>query len=174
MCAVPDMCAVPNSRRQRGATLIEVVIFIVILSIALASIMNLLTLAVSRSGDPMVLRQSLAIGESLLQEVMAQPFTTLDLDGGANGIGPEAGETRGSASAPFDHVDDYHGLTLNGVTAADGSAISGLANYNASVSVEAVSVGGIPSSDGLVVRVTVTGPDNVPVLVAGYRARVTP
>lgn len=168
------MSAVRNYNHQRGATLVEVVIVIVILSIALASIMSLLALAAGRSGDPVVLRQSVAIAESLLQEVMAQPFTALDLDGGANAIGPEAGETRGSATAPFDHVDDYHGLTLNGITAADGTPIAGLANYNASISVEAVAVGGIPAGDGLLVRVTVTGPDNVPVTVAGYRARVTP
>lgn len=160
--------------RERGATLVEVVLFIVILSIALASVLGLLALAVGRSGDPMVLRQSVAVAESLLQEVMAQPFTSTDLDGGANGIGPEAGETRGSVSAPFDHMDDYHGLTLNGITSADGTAIPGLQAYTATVTVESAAVGGIPAGDGLLVSVTVTGPDGLPVTVAGYRARVTP
>jgi MSHA pilin protein MshD len=165
----------PRRRRHaQGATLIEVVLFIVILSIALASILGLLALAIGRSGDPMVLRQSIAVAESLLQEVMAQPFTTNDPDGGANAIGPETGESRASAGAPFDHVDDYHGLTLNGITAPDGTPLAGLQNYNASVTVETAAVGGIAAGDGLLVRVTVTGPDAIPITVAGYRARVTP
>jgi MSHA pilin protein MshD len=169
------MCGARSPReRHSGATLVEVVIFIVILSIALASILNLLALAAGRSGDPVVLRQSVAVAESLLQEVMAQPFTALDLDGVANAIGPEAGEARGSATAPLDHVDDYHGLTLTGISSVDGTPIAGLANYNATVSVEAAALGGIAAGDGLLVRVTVTGPDNVPVMIAGYRARVTP
>lgn len=172
MCA--SFNATPWQRAQRGATLVEAVLFIVIISVALASILGLMSLAVGHSADPMILRQSTAVAESLLQEVMAQPFTQNDLDGGANAIGPEAGESRGSASAPFDHVDDYDGLTLTGISAADGSAISGLENYNASVSVEAVALNGIASSDGLLVRVTVTGPDLIPVTVAGYRARVVP
>ena len=163
-----------TTHAQRGATLVEVVLFIVILSIALASVLGLLALAAGRSGDPLVLRQSVAIAESLLQEVLAQPFTANDLDGGLNAIGPEAGEARGSATAPFDHVDDFHGLTLNGITTADGSAVAGLAAYRASITVEAVAMGGIPAGDGLLVRVTVIGPDDLPVTVAGYRARVRP
>lgn len=159
---------------ERGATLIEAVLFIVIISVALASILGVMSLAVGHSADPMILRQSTAVTESLLQEVMAQPFTQNDLDGGANAIGPEAGESRGSSSNPFDHVDDYDGLALSGITAADGSAISGLENYNASISIEAAALNGIASSDGLLVRVTVTGPDLIPVTVAGYRARVVP
>ncbi len=167
-----------GSRAQRetqcGATLVEVVFFIVILSVALSSIVGLMAYVAGRSGDPVVLRQSIAAAESLLEEVMAQPYTTLDLDGGANAIGPEAGETRGSAITPFDHVDDYHSLTLTGIQMPDSTAISGLEQYNASITVEPVALNGIASTDGLLVRVTVTGPDAIPVTVAGYRAKVAP
>ena len=122
----------------------------------------------------MVLRQSIATAESLLQEVMAQPFTTNDLDGGANAIGPEAGETRGSATTPFDHVDDYHGLTLTGISNADGSAVSGLEKYNASISVQSTALTNMAAGDGLLISVTVTGPDGIPVTLSGFRAKVQP
>jgi len=158
----------------RGATLIEAVLFIVIISIALSAILGVLTLAAGRSADPMILRQSTAIAESLLQEIMAQPYTTLDLDGGANSIGPETDETRGSATTPFDHVDDYHGLTLNGISTPDGTAIAGLEHYNASVTVQEQALDTIAAGDGLLITVTVSGPDSNPLTIVGYRARVTP
>src|SRR6266700_1583981 len=50
---------------QRGATLIEVVLFIVIISTALCSVLGTLSLTVGRSADPLVARQALAIAESL-------------------------------------------------------------------------------------------------------------
>ncbi|HRK56023.1 MAG TPA: type II secretion system protein [Burkholderiaceae bacterium] len=163
-----------NLARAAGATLIEVVLFIVIISIAVASILGLMSLVAGRSADPVILRQSIAVAESMLQEILAQPFSTLDLDGGANGIGPEAGETRESATTPFDHVDDYHGFSLTGITTPDGAAISGLELYSLSVTVEENALTDIAAGDGLLVTVTATGPDGLPVSISGYRARVEP
>lgn len=169
------MCGAPKAAHtQRGATLVEVVLFIVILSVALGAILGLMAFVAGRSGDPMVLRQSIAVAESLLKEVMSQPYTTLDADGGANAIGPEAGETRGSTTTPFDHVDDYHGLALTGISQPDGTAISGLEQYNASVSVTSLGLAFMAAGTGLLVSVTVTGPDNIPVTIVGFRAKVEP
>src|SRR5439155_961170 len=80
--------------------------------------------------DPMIQKQALAIAEALLEEVQLQPFTYCDPDdpnaasaqnaggctGGAGGandetrlpLGPEAGETRYSATTPYDNVSDYN------------------------------------------------------------------
>ncbi len=160
--------------RERGATLVEVVLFIVIIATALSAVLGTLTLTVRRSADPLVARQALAIAESLLQEVMAQPYTANDLDGGANAIGPEAGESRTSTTSPFDHVDDYNGYSMTGIVKADGSAVTGLSAYNASVAVSAQALGGIASTEGLLVTVTVTGPGGYSVALSGYRARVSP
>jgi MSHA pilin protein MshD len=166
----------PRAARARGATLVEVVIFIVVISIAVSSILGLLSLAVGRSGDPLVIRQSLAAAESLMQEIMSQPYTAKDPDDPTvdEAIGPEAGEARGSSSKPFDNVNDYDGLVLNGISNADGTAIAGLEQYNATVSVQSVAMGAIVASEGLLVSVTVTGPGGVPVTLHGYRARYAP
>ena len=55
--------------RARGVTLIEVVMFVLIVSVAVVSILHLLGLAVAQSADPLVWRQSLAVAESLVQEI---------------------------------------------------------------------------------------------------------
>jgi len=162
------------SDRIRGATLVEVVIFIVIIATALSTVLGTLALTVGRSSDPLVARQALTAAESLLQEVMSQPYTANDLDGGPDAIGPEAGESRFSTTSPFDHVDDYAGYTETGIYKPDGTAVPGLSGYNASVAIAAQALDNVPSGEGLLVTVTVTGPGGYSVSVSGFRARVAP
>src|SRR6266481_606591 len=73
------MCAGPERMRaQRGTSLVEVIIFVVIVSIAVVSVVSALSLAVRQSGDPLVQRQTLAIAESLIQEIDSQPYAQKD------------------------------------------------------------------------------------------------
>lgn len=159
---------------QRGATLIEIVLFIVIIGIAVGTVLGTLSLAAGRSADPLVRRQALAIAESLLQEIEAQPFGSTDPDGGADTLGPEAGESRGSGTSPFDHVNDYHGYATTGIVDADGSPVTGLSAYGVAVSVQPQALDNIAAADGLLVSVTVTGPGGASVTLTGFRARNTP
>jgi len=158
----------------RGAALVEVVLFIVIIATALTAVLGTLNLTVGRSADPLVARQALSIAESLLQEVMSQPYTASDLDGGSNAIGPETGETRSSTTTPFDHVDDFNGYSMTGIVKPDGTAVAGLGSYNASVTVQAQALDNIPAAEGLLVTVTVSGPGGYSVALRGFRARVAP
>jgi MSHA pilin protein MshD len=168
------MCADRRRAHQRGVTLVELVLAMLIVSIAVASILGVLRMTAGRSADPLLDRQSLAVAESLLQEIIAQPFTASDLDGGANSIGPEPGETRGSAVTPFDHVDDYHGYAMNGIIAADGTPIAGLSAYSAAVTVQPQALGNIGAGEGLLITVTVTAPGGASFSLSGFRARVAP
>ena len=93
------------TRSQHGLTLVELVISIVIISIALTAILAVMNRTTSSSGDPMVRAQAVAIAESYLEEILLQPY--LDPDG------TEVGENR----ANFDDVDDYHNLANNGCLA---------------------------------------------------------
>src|SRR5882724_7890744 len=176
MCGGRELVVRGQSRfaLARGATLVEVVMFIVIIATALSAVLGTLSLTVGRSSDPLVARQALAVAESMLQEVMSQPYTANDLDGGANAIGPEAGETRSSTTSPFDHVDDYNGYSMSGIVKPDGTAVTGLSTYNASVVVAAQALDNIPAGEGLLVTVTVTGPGGYSVALRGFRARVAP
>ena len=65
---------------QRGLSLIETVVFIVVLGIGIAGLAvlyNQLTLA---SVDPLVRKQAVAIASSLMEEIQLRPFTYCDPD----------------------------------------------------------------------------------------------
>lgn len=173
----------------RGLSLVELIIFIVVVGAALAGVLRVFTQATAGSADPLLRRQALAIAESLLEEIEQMPFTYCDADdanletaSGSAGcaslpdaIGPESGEGR-FATPQFDHVDDYHGYAMNGIVDQTGAAVTGLAAYRASVSVAAAALGSITagSGDALRITVTVTGPGNTSVSLDGYRSRHAP
>lgn len=178
------MCA----NRQRGVSLVELIIFIVVVGVAVAGVVAALRLGAATSTDPMVHKQALAVAEALLEEVELQPFTFCDPDD-ANAasavsaagcatpevIGAEGGETRGHAVTPLDNVSDYNGLSLVGISGIDGAAITGLGAYNATIAVSQQALGGIvPPEAVLLIRVTVTGPAGVTVVLDGYRTRYAP
>ena len=172
MCAAPD-----RVRAQRGTTLVEVIIFMMIVSIAVVSVVSALSLAARQSADPLVQREALAVAESLVQEIDGQPYAQKDPynpTGPDDAIGPEPGETRAGSPLPFDNPNDYSGYSENGIVAPDGSAVSSLGTYSASVVASQQAMGTVPAGDGLLVVVTATGPDGQPVMLTTFRARYAP
>ncbi len=181
---------------QRGVSLIELVIFIVIISTAVIGILAVMNQTSAHSADPLIRKQALAIAESLLEEVELMPFTFCDPDdvnaasavsaasctagmdqdngGGVLGVIP-AGETRGNLATPFDNVADYAGFSLP--TAADitGNTYPG---YSATVAAtrEGATLlgGGVPAGAALRITVTVTGPGGMQIALDGYRTRFSP
>ncbi|MBI5861501.1 MAG: prepilin-type N-terminal cleavage/methylation domain-containing protein [Rhodocyclales bacterium] len=174
-------------RTHRGLSLIELIVFIVIVSVALAGVLSVLNLTTSRSADPMIRKQMLAIAEGLMDEVAAHPFTWCDPDDPAaatatsaagcatpEALGAEGGESRGSAVTPFDNVNDYNGLA--GIT----TGITGTAippGYTAAISVAQNALGpgaaAVPAAASLLITVTVSfGGENL--IVEGYRTRYAP
>src|SRR5258708_28400817 len=104
MCAALDGRPVGRLCAQHGTTLVEVIIFILIASIAVAAVVNALSLAVRGSADPLLLRQTLAVAESLIQEIDSQPYAQKDPynpAGPDDAIGPEPGESRAGSPLPF-------------------------------------------------------------------------
>jgi MSHA pilin protein MshD len=182
-----------HRRAPRGLSLIELLMFIGIVSIALAALLRVFVQATAASADPMVRRQALAIAESLLEEVQLMPFTFCDSEdasvetatsavtgptgctGAPEASGPEAGETR-TALPSFDHVNDYHGLSMAGIRDLSGSAVPGLGSYSADISVAAADLGSLTAASGDALRVTVlvTGPGGTQVSLVGYRSRHAP
>lgn len=185
---------------QRGVTLVELIVFIVVVGTAAMGVLLAIDVAARSSADPMIQKQALAVAESLLEEVQLQPFTYCDPDdanaatalsaadctGGANGpndenrlvagqLGPEAGETRSSAATPFDNASDYNGLVIGpGITDITGAAIPGLGAFTATIGVANQALGAVPAADSLLVSVTVTGPGDTTVVLHGYRVRYAP
>jgi MSHA pilin protein MshD len=172
-------------RHQRGLTLIELIVFIVIVGVALAGVLTVLDHTVRHSADPMIRKQALAIAEAMMEEALAQPFTWCDPDdavaetaagtGGCTvpeviGVETVAGstDTRPSNTSPFDNVSDYHNLSTTTNIAGGGTAV-----YTASVAVEEVALNGIAASDALRITVTVTAPGET-IELQGYRTRHSP
>ena len=63
MCAARSRPAVALPLEARGTTLVEVVIFVLIVSVAVTAVLNALSVAVKASSDPLVQRQTLAVAE---------------------------------------------------------------------------------------------------------------
>ena len=189
----------PLGTRQTGLTLIELVMFIVIISVALAGIVGVFNLNTQHSADPMVQKQALAIAESVLEEIELMPFTYCDPDDAqaatatgafvgptgcattVEGMGPEGGETRYSAAMPYDNVNDYNGFTMNagngGIRDITGLPVGGagtLDAYSVAVAVTPAVLGAIAAADSLLITVTVTGPGSTSVVLDGYRTRYAP
>src|SRR4051794_24643993 len=65
---------------QAGISLIELIMFMVIVSVGLAGILSVMTVTTRASADPMLRKQAIAVAESLLEEIQLQPFTFCDPD----------------------------------------------------------------------------------------------
>ena len=183
------------SIRSRGVTLVELIVFIVIVGVAMAGLFAAFNTITAASADPQVRKQVLAIAESLMDEVSLMPFTFCDPDDPAaptaasaavctvpaNGeeaaMGPEAGETRYSAATPFDNVSDYHGFSMSsGIQDITNTTVSGLGAYSASISVAlaGTALGLTANNDALRISIVVTGPGGVSTTLEGYRTRYAP
>jgi MSHA pilin protein MshD len=177
MCAAPSRSGPVAPKRARGTTLVEVIIFILIVSIAVIAVVSALSVAVRASSDPLIQRQTLAVAESLIQEIDNQPYHQKDPynpTGPDDAIGPEAGETRAGSPLPFDNPNDYSGYSETGIVAPDGTSVAGLGTYSASVIATQQAMGNVPASDGLLVVVTATGPDGQAITLTTFRARYQP
>ena len=125
-----------QSAHQRGLTLIELLVFIVVVSVAIVGVLAVLNFTVRHSADPLVRKQAIAIAESILSEIEQQPFTYCDPDdknattatstsgcfsdtqdpspttpGTITGPFPNT-ESRYDQTNPFDNVSDYGGFVM--------------------------------------------------------------
>jgi MSHA pilin protein MshD len=139
---------------NRGFTLVELIISMVVVSIALGGVLMVMNYTVRHSADPMLQHQALAIAESYLEEVLLQSFN--DPDGG---IEPNRGL--------FDDVGDYNGLNNDGAHDQAGNAILGLEAYRVRVIVDNLAINGIT---GRRVTVTVTDPAGNDLSLSGFKA----
>ena len=150
---------------QSGVTLVELVVFIVIMGVALAGVLKVLEVTSRNSADPLIRKQALSIAESLLMEIQQQPFTFCDpedanassanshtdcatqtQDTDPSGSGAMTGpfpntESRYSNTDPFDNVADYGGFTMPNAQCAgicipgDTTPLTDLEAYSASVTI---------------------------------------
>ena len=155
------MCISDQRHSERGISLIELIMFIVIVSVASAGIMLVMNTTTKYSADPLIHKQALTVAESLLEEIELQASIS-GVAGGSPAI--QANRTI------FNDVMDYNGFATTGVYPASGAvAVSGLQNYNVAVAVSAVAWGNISSASAVQITVAVTDPMGQAVSAIGYR-----
>ena len=144
--------------KQRGVTLVELVITITIVAIAVCAVLANLAATSRSSAQSMVRHQATAIAEAYLEEIELRPFT--DPDG-------VDGET---ARASLDDVDDYNGLNDAVTRDQFGNAIAGLDSYAVTVTTQTSSaLTGVPAASALRIEVTVTHTSGERVRLTAYR-----
>jgi MSHA pilin protein MshD len=151
--------------RHCGFTLVELIISMVVISIALVGIFKVIILTSSSSSNPVVQYQAIAIAESYMEEISLQAYcdpilnTTCTF---AMGVGPDAGETR----ATYNDVDDYNGLIDTGAHDKQGNAIPSLSSYTISVTV--IEDYGTTGLQEKLMTVNVTGPATPSLALKSY------
>ena len=138
------MCAETTRRnRQRGFTLMEAVVAIVVIGVALAGVLLAVRESVRGSADPVVQRQLLAVAQQFMEEVQLKPWAAA-----ANSA------PAGCARDTFNDLLDYHGYSSSGICAVDGTAIPLLADYGVNITVAAGTLGGVAAARRITVTVT--------------------
>lgn len=177
--------SIVNARLHQGFTFVELVVFIVVVSVGLAGVLFVFSQVTKNSIDPQIRKQQVLIAEAMMDEIQLQPYTWCDADDPntetatsaagctiPDAIGPEAGEARG---AGFDHVDDYNGYTSTGVRDALNAPVAGLENYNVAVTVSNGTLFAVPNTDALRILVVVTHvPTNTTFRLESWRTRYAP
>lgn len=155
-----------------GASLIELIVTIVVISVALAGVLIGINRITRQSADPMVLTQSRAIAEAYLEEILPKNYAEPGTTGSARDNDCSAEEASRDA---YDDVGDYDGLSDSPPRDQTGTALTDLAAFQVAVSVTCNGTIG-PSGETVTakeVAVTVTNAGlNAPVRVTGYRSDI--
>jgi MSHA pilin protein MshD len=149
--------------KQYGVTLIELIIFIIIVSVAIVGVLGVMDLVVKSSAEPMLRKQSVAMAEVIMEEVLSKNYTD---DG-----------VRETTRIAMDDVLDYNDFNYNALSNPTGNRILGsqLLNgsttalpdtYWATVNVANTTVSGKTMA---LVTVSVTNPQNEVFILTGYR-----
>ena len=117
----PDPRPARRPPRRNAFSLVEVVVAMMLVSLLLVAALS--TVGTSRAGQRHAIDQALAanLAQSLLDEIMGQPYEDHDANARFGTEPDEPTQTR----AAFDDVDDYHKWVAAPPVHADGTAING-------------------------------------------------
>lgn len=129
--------------RQRGVTLIELVIAIVIIGVALAGVLLVFANNVRASANPVIIKQMTASAEEMMEEIALKPYVP------AANAAPS-----GCARNTFNDISDYNGYGTAGyICDIDGAHM--LPGYSINVTVAAPAAwNGVAQTKQITVTVT--------------------
>jgi len=171
-----------NSRLQSGVTLVELVISIVILSIAMVAVMNSFSVSINQSADPLWRNKSMKLAQLYLDEILAKKYDDSTPLGGlpveanpdCGSLGPDPGE---ATRADYNDVDDYDG-TSGPPEDIDGNSLdSSYDSYRVGVTVTCDgntvdtedTSGSVANNHGKKIEVTVTPPGQTAMVFSVYK-----
>ncbi|HEY0586377.1 MAG TPA: prepilin-type N-terminal cleavage/methylation domain-containing protein [Pseudoduganella sp.] len=136
-----------SSNPQRGFTLVEMIIAMVIVSVGLAGVLAVLSRTGAQSADPMVTKQVTALAEGMMEEIMLKPV---------KGPGTPVPAGAGCMRTGFDEIKDYNGYDQ---PVCDITGTPGVAGYRIKVNVANASGNAlaetVPDTEALRIEVTV-------------------
>ncbi len=158
-------------------TLVEMVISIVIVSIAMTAMLSAFSTSMGRSADPLWRNKSLKLAQAYLDEILSKPYDEGTPTGGIpayNSVDCDAlGSEEGDSRSLFDDVDDFKGLIDSPPELVTGE-MSGYDGYR--VVVDVVCAGGEISGAGVVpndqakrITITITPPNQHSMPFSVYR-----
>ncbi len=168
-----------EERRQAGFTLVELLMFIVIVSVGLTGVLVAFNTVVAKSADPLIGKQVLRIATATMQEVLQKSYQNDpgDADNSSSTLGctpsttPSCRKNTPADRANYNDVDDYDGYAQTGITQLDGvTPIAGLASYSLNISVDgaAATLGSLGAPNVKSITVTVAS-GNQSLTLVGYR-----
>lgn len=167
---------------RRGFTLVELVLTMVIISIAVLGVMSSLSFAVSHQSDGLWQAKAVALAHSYFEEIDARRYDENTPNGGvppcsvatvacSSAVNFDDGEAR----AAFDDVDDYDGLNDSPPLDPLGATRPGYERYRVEIDVayvdaaQVIALGLDEASDAKLITVTVTPPNGAALTFAQLR-----
>tara|TARA_B100002003_G_scaffold40594_1_gene36216 strand:+ start:3667 stop:4194 length:528 start_codon:yes stop_codon:yes gene_type:complete len=166
----PETLSVIN--RTGGATLVELVITIVIISVAIAGVVGAFSLIAGRSADPLNQTRAVALAQLYMDEILSRKYDDMTPPGGVPKYGGCSIATEEADREDYDDVDDYDAIDNVTPANADGDSLGqAYSQFKVSVSVTcAGSEVGLPDEDAKRIDITITDPSNQNYLFTAYRA----
>lgn len=147
------MIKVRCEKPPKGFTLIELIITIVVISIALAAMLGAFSSSMARSADPMWRNKTIKLAQLYMDEILSKRYDESTPIGGVPAatavscqpFSADTGELNNRAL--YDDVDDYDGLSERPV-GVNGALDASYDNYQVAVTVTCDNAAGAVNSNG--------------------------
>lgn len=158
---------------QRGMTLVEMVISIVLMSIAITAVLSAFSTSMGRSSDALWKNKSLKLAQLYLDEILSKKYDSNTPLGGIPAPSPASVScdvpAGGGNRALFDDVDDFNGVDDNPPQLVSG-VLANYSGYRVQVAVTCAGTEvGVAANNAKRITVTITPPNQSPMPFSVYR-----